>query len=250
MQAQSIAQYSCVSLPGLNKVGLMKPDANGYYRTVVGGFNLSNHVGKMYLLTDSVKRMFEPGGIVRRRLDAGLLRGELGHPDIRAMPLTQALQRLAQIDPARVSHHFKSLELVAKKDHKGRDVVLVYAMVKPSGPYGPSLLASLDNPEENVTFSVRSFSKNGVDRGRMGTIVTDVLTYDYVTEPGISVASQFDMVSLENLSFTTNDLSKAISNQGLNGSSVEGDSISTLTMIRDNLGWNKVEILNLSSLDL
>lgn len=246
----NIATYSCMSVPGLNKVEKMRSDKNGYYRVVLGGFNLCNQQGVPYPLTDSVKALFDVGGVVRRRLDSGMCKGEYDHPKLDGLNHEQALRRLSIIEPTMVSHHIKSIDLVEKKDHNGQDIVLAYGMVKPTGPYGDALKASMDNDEENVAFSIRCFCKVTMWKGKAAKLVTDAMTYDHVSEPGIKLANQFDTVSLESLipdlSFTEKDFDGAI--QVYKNIGLESNA-NTLTMVKDSLGWHKVQVKNLSSLD-
>lgn len=246
----NIATYSCTSVPGLNKVEKMRADASGYYRVVLGGFNIANQAGVYYPLTDSVKALYAKGGIIRRRLDSGMCKGEYDHPSLNGLTHEQAIHRLSIIDPTLVSHHIKSIELVEKKDANGKDIILAYGMVKPSGPYGDALTASLNNDEENVAFSIRSFCKVSMWQGKVAKVVTDAMTYDHVTEPGIKLANQFDTVSLESIikdiNFTEKDFDKAI--QEYRHIGLESDA-STISMIRDNQGWHKVQVQKISALD-
>lgn len=242
----TIATYGATYLPGLNKVSKMRADANGYYRTVVGGFDMRSTKGELYHLTESVKALFAKGSILRRRVDNGVCRGEEMHPTISNLSHADAIKRLLTIELSKVSHHMRDFSLEAKKDHSGNDVVLVYASVKPSGPCGASLEASLQNREENVAFSIRSFSNPGIKNGVPGTIVTDILTYDQVPEAGIELATQFDSVSLESIvdpiHFTSKDFDDAIS--ATDGVSSESDN-GIITMVRDNVlgGWEQVQIV-------
>lgn len=250
MNASMIARYAAVALPCANKAQNLKPDNTGYYRTILGAFDTCNHNGVAYPLLPSVRQLFEKGGIVRRRLDAGLCRSEFGHPKIQKMPLQDALERLAFIEPTLVCAHIKSVELVNGKDEYGKPIVLTVGMVKESGPYGESMKNQFDNPEENVAFSIRSFTTTQVSGGRQARIVKDIATWDYVTEPGIKHATQFESAGLESIVedivFNPEDLNKAIQTHHSMG--LESD-ISSLRMVRDSLGWVKVQALNLGVLD-
>lgn len=249
MNAPMIARYAAVALPGANKAQKLKPDATGYYRTILGAFDTCNHNGVMYPLVPSVKQLFEEGGIVRRRLDAGLCRSEFGHPKIQKLPLQEALERLAIIEPTLVCAHIKSAVLVSSKDEYGKPIILTVGMVKESGPYGDTMKQQLDNPEENVAFSIRSFTTTQVSGGRQSRIVKDIATWDYVTEPGIKNATQFESASLESIVddivFNHEDLNGAIHTSHSIG--LESD-LSSLRMVRDSLGWAKVQSVNLGVL--
>ena len=61
----TIAQYSALSTPGLNQVSKMLPDNNGYYKCILGGFNLSNRSGLYYPLTSGIKNMFNTSVVTK-----------------------------------------------------------------------------------------------------------------------------------------------------------------------------------------
>lgn len=248
--ASIIGRYSCISMPGVNQVKNMDADATGYRPCIIGALAAYNESGHYYPFIPSVKQLFEPGGLVRRRLDSGLCRGEYGHPKVQHLPLPQALQRLAQIDPLLTSHHIKSVELVDGKDEKGRSIILEVAQVKPTGPYGPTLESQMDNTEENVAFSVRAFTTTDIVGGVRHKVINSISTWDVVSEPGIKQATQFTTAALEeyqaDLLFTEYDLNNAIISADQHG--LESDS-SYLTMVKTSLGWNKVQVIDLRATD-
>jgi len=243
--ASTVAHYSSTAMPGLNKANKMKPNAAGYYKCILGGFNIDNRQGEHYPLTDRVKKMFDQGGTFKRRIDEGNLRGERDHPKLSGMSKREALNRLAIIDPDRVSHHIMSAELVDTKDEHGNQIVLVSGMIRPSGAMGDSLRESLATPEENVAFSVRSFVDLNMRNGQLNKSVTSLLTYDHVMEGGIKTANQFDTVSMESLIFTQADMMAAMSDT----TNIGLESNSNLLMVKSDLGWSKVKAVNLASLD-
>ena len=254
-----IARYGAFALTGVNKTSDLKPDETGYYRIILGGFEMASHSGVYYPLTAEVKALFAPGGIVRRRLDGGYCRGEYGHPNLIGMNLQQILQRLPIIMEDKISHHIKSVELHETKDENGKQIVLVIGMVKPTGAMGPALEGQFANPEENVAFSIRSLTKPTIHNGKPAKIVTDAITWDYVNEPGITAANAFNTTVIgdnlknamalesirDDIIFTDKDLELAINASYTCG--LEADA-SRLTMVRDALGWNKVQVTNLSAI--
>ena len=44
------ATFSCTSLMGTNKAGVLKPDENGYYTVVLGALDVYNSAGDFYPL--------------------------------------------------------------------------------------------------------------------------------------------------------------------------------------------------------
>ena len=250
-----IASYGAVALPGLNATKTLTPDDNGYYPCVLGGFDMASHAGVYYAFTNEVKKLFEPGGLVYRRLERQLMKGEIQHPSLEGMNLDQILKRLSIIDETKVSHHIKRIDLREAKDENGRPIILAVGMVRPSGPYASTLQGYFDNHEENLAFSIRSFTKTAIINGRPVKIVTDALTYDHVTEPGIHHATKFKTVALESIDsvigvnleslvdikFTEADLDRAIASSITDG--LESDT-SRLTMVKTSLGWGKIQVIN------
>lgn len=240
----TIATYAATARPGLNKAKVLATDDTGYSRCILGGFDVTNTSGIAYPITDAIRKMFAPGGILRRRLDKGVCRGEYEHPVIDGMPHHLALKRLSVLDPDRISHHFKSMELVESKDESGTPIVLVYGMVRTCGAKGEILQRSFDNPEENIYFSIRSFTDQNMVRGVLTRRVKSLLTYDYVNEGGIAQANRFDTVGMESdICFTVDDFNRLETD-----TDVGLESGSLLTMVKDDFGWNRVAVSKLSAL--
>jgi hypothetical protein len=247
----SLATYGPMYLPGKNDISKIKADDTGYYKMVLGGFNMPNGHGIFYLFTDSVKKLFEPGGIVRRRLDSGLCRSEYGHPDLSGLTFEERLARLARTDPDRVCNHIREISLEEAKDENGKSIILALGHIKPSGPFGDVVEKQLTNPCENVAYSIRSFATGTTFHGKQARIVTDAITYDYVPEPGISTATQFytaTLESMDSLGFTFDEimLDKAILINNQCG--LESDT-SALRMVKSSLGWKQMPVNDISILN-
>jgi hypothetical protein len=230
----AIATYGAVYLPGRNDASKFASDADGYYKMVLGGFNVSNGNGIYYPMTNSVKQLFEPGGLLRRRLDGGLCRSEWGHPKLDGLDYEQRLARLARLDPDRVCNHIRDITLEEAKDENGKDIILAVGSIRPSGPFGEILEKQLKNLYENVAYSIRSFATNGTFQGKQARLVTDAITYDYVPEGGIKDAHQFRVASLEELGFTNFEFDSHVS--GLESGT------NNLTMVKSSLGWKAVPV--------
>lgn len=246
MAVQSIKYNATAYINGVKEK--LEVDANGYYKCILGAFNLSNYHGQHYPLLPSVKALFEVGGVVRRRIDSGLCKGEYKHPDVSGLTMEQAIRRIAVLDELLISHHIKSLELVESKDEFGNPIILVVGWVLPTGPYGPTLKDQLANREENVAFSVRCLFNLANVNGKPARVVTDIFTYDHVHEPGISTATKYASIGLEELGddiyFTEIDLNAAIATSSSPVFAME-NSQETLLMVKTNLGWNKVATMTL-----
>lgn len=254
MAQQLIGSYSVTTAPSIIQAQHLKPDKNGYYRCIVGGFGLSNEPGTaFYPMTHGVKRMFEPGGALNRRLTRGYLKGEVKHPDVSGLEPRKALKRYTMVDPDNASHHFRKFDLVSDKDEHGNPVVLVYSELKPSGIKEQVAASALQNTEENVPFSVRAVNRPIVYKGRPATELTYITTYDLVDEPGIKDANQFEtakrLTTLSAGTFTKEDLDGLIQDEE-NTVGVESDLITSLRMVRDSYGWHRVPVIQSGMMDI
>lgn len=192
--AQAV-RYGCTMLAGSDKIGKVTPIDGGYYEIPVGAYNAYNSMG-MYYDANSAVPLFKSDGTLMRRLEKGVLRGEWKHPK-REEGWSDAdyIRRIREHDDDREAFHIRALKLVPSKDEKGRDIVLVVAELKPSGPYGHLLKEKLDNPHENVYFSVRSLTMD--DMIRRVKYTREIVTWDYVGEGGIYVANKYNALGLE-----------------------------------------------------
>lgn len=191
-------RYACTALAGKNKTGLLKPDQYGYYRVILGAFNFYNSGGIFYD-HESSKHVFEESSGFMRRITNGNLYGEREHPSWDAgWSQEQFVRRIRMVDGNNVSHHIREVEVEESgKDSKGRIVYIVYGWVKPDRTHGAALQAAFDNPHQNVCFSIRSLIEDTWVGRECIRAVTELVTYDWVTEPGISVATKYNNPGLE-----------------------------------------------------
>lgn len=234
--------YQCTALVGTNKTGDIKPDADGYYTLVVGGLNAFNSANAFYP-ADSAKPLFENSSGFQRRIKNGNCKGECGHPKpLPGQSNREFLQRVLQIEETRVACHFRKiwLEEQGVKDSQGRPITAIMAEIKPSGPMGPALKESLENPHENVCFSIRSLTQDRtVPAGYLEKNIKQIISFDWVTEPGISAAHKYNAPSLESFDETTmspEHLDSIESQYRETGVSLENSGIGGL---REMLGWDK-----------
>ena len=182
----------------------LEQDKNGYYRVTLGAINALNHNGDAYLAT-GVKELIEnSSNTLARRLKNGYLKGEAGHPVYETgMSKAEYFARNLRIDLTLVSHHIRDIILTPTDKHSGvggiGNQILVEAWIKPSGPHGEALKAMLDDPDQNVAFSIRCFTKDEVVGGVNCKTIMQIITWDWVLEPGISLANKWDKLSLESL---------------------------------------------------
>jgi hypothetical protein len=196
--------FTLTRLAGTNKVGELKKNERGYYTMLIGALNMFNSAG-MYYRADAAKQFFEASSSFMRRVQRGALRGEYGHPRREANMSMQAYYaRLLSIHEDKVCCHFASvwLDYDNYKDDQGRPIVAILAEVCPNGPLGHVLEKQLQNPSENVCFSIRSFTDDRMERGVINRYIKTIVTFDYVNEPGMSIAEKYNSPALEGLEET------------------------------------------------
>lgn len=243
-------RFGCTSLVGTNKVGHLKQDENGYYECVVGALNMYNSAGQYYVY-DQARELFEKSSQLMRRVKRGALRGEYGHPKRQpGMSMEDFAQRVLSIyEEQQCCHHAELfLDFERIKDENGRPVIAIVSKVAPSGPYGHVLEKQLQNPKENVCFSIRSFTDDFIDRGVIKRILRTVVTFDYVNEPGIAVAEKFKSPALENFDevvFSRGEIERGIKQGAGHGAlAQESVNLSAGELFRT-MGWQAdAETLN------
>lgn len=194
-------RFSCTALVGSNKAGVIKKDSSGYYRLVLGALNVINSGGAYYPY-EQAKHLFLESGQLMRRIKKGALRGEYGHPKRQpGQDLDSFANRIMSIHEEMVCCHIKEiiLDFENYKGEDGKPIIAIVGLVCPSGPYGAALERSLDNPGENVCFSIRSFTADSIVGGRTEKVLQTIVTWDYVNEPGIAAANKYNAPGLESL---------------------------------------------------
>lgn len=195
------ATFSCTSLMGTNKAGVLKPDENGYYTVVLGALDVYNSAGDFYPF-ESAKELFKESSSLMRRIKNGACRAEYGHPKkLPGMTDREFLSRILTIHEDKVCCHIKevTMDYSNVKGADGKPVIAVIGKIKPSGPYGQILKEQLENKEENVCFSIRSLTKDVFDGRVNRKNLMQVICWDYVNEPGISVANKYQSPALESV---------------------------------------------------
>jgi hypothetical protein len=234
-------RFACTSLAGVNKAGLLKKDEQGYYEVVVGALNVFNSAGQFYVY-EQAKKLFEGSSQLMRRVSKGALRGEYGHPKfLPGMTNDQFANRVMSIYEENVCCHFRdiTIDFNRVKDAQGKPVIAIVAWVKPAGPNAAALQASLDNPNENVCFSIRAFTDDFREGGVTKRVLKTIVTWDYVNEPGIAVAEKFCSPSLESMSETS--FSRGELERGLKVATTMGVATESALLTADELftscGW-------------
>lgn len=187
---------------GTTKVGTIRPDANGYREVVLGAFNCNNSGGAYYPL-EPVKNLMLSSSSLMRRVKDRALRSEYGHPRRNGMSPVEFLTRVLDINEQSTCCHILKLELDEnriKDQNTGNKVAAIIGWILPSGPYGETLAKQFENPEENVCYSIRSITNDAMNaQGQLVKSIKEIVTWDYVNEPGIEYAKKRYSPSLESI---------------------------------------------------
>ena len=187
---QQNVRFTCSVLNGTGKAGKLPRDEFGYYTQPIGGLNVFNSAGDYYPY-ESAKHLFQSSSAFMRRINSGCLKSEEGHPKpLPGQSMESFAQRVMSIDEKNVCAHIAEvyLDFDNVKDKNGKPIIAIMGKVKPSGPYGAALEESFNNPKEEVCFSIRAFTDDVRIAGIKQRNLLEVVTFDHVTEPGISSA--------------------------------------------------------------
>jgi len=194
--------YGAAQQAFFNKSGKINRDENGYADMIIGALGVPNSVGEVYSYEES-KKEFEENSYLQKKLADKQLYGEEGHPQKSTrQSIADFITRVLKIDKKNVSTHFKAITLdEALWKNTGnslkRGEVAIVAKLKGSGPYGQSVEDSLDNPDENPAWSIRSLSDTFRNMTPVKKVITKAITFDSVVSGGISVATKFNSPSCE-----------------------------------------------------
>lgn len=241
--------YQCTAYNGVNKVGNLKKDASGYFEIVLGALNAYNAAG-WYYSYEHAKALFENSAELMRRISTARLRGETGHPRFQpGMTQLQWFSRVNDIYEPNCCVHIKKvwLDFEGHKDENGQPIILIMGLVKASGANSLWLEKQFENPDEDVCFSIRSFTEDKILAGRKTKMLKKIVTWDTVNEPGMSDACKYKTPSLEALglstvnqadlemSFFTDSLRKEVETSPIQlaGASMESSSVQLLTMVAE-----------------
>ena len=259
----ALIRFEATKLINKGKKGILKPDSDGYYTTVIGGLNAINSSGHLY--SDQARYLFtgtDNKSILQRRIKSGNLKGENGHPKLApGMSMDEFKYRLLNVEEKNVSHHIRSVTLdddfgKNNPEYNNPELIGIIAEIKPTGPYGPALQAAFDNPHENVCFSIRGFTDDTFSGGRRVRTLFEVVTFDWVTEPGISSATKWDSSACESASLETVDMThftqKDIENMlsGRSGLALESDAHSIAMNVLKHMDSSKPRDIKVSDLNI
>ncbi len=190
----------CTALSGSNKVGKLEPDENGYYKVVLGGFDIPNPQGNVYPFK-AAQHLFTESSTLMRNITSGNLYGEWGHPKRQpGQVLSNYIKRCSIVDEANIAFHIKKIEISENevKDDDGNTVVSVIGWVKGVGPKASEFDKMLANPDQNVCFSIRAATDDVPNAsGKLNRNLTSIITWDFVVYPGLKVAQKYKSPALE-----------------------------------------------------
>lgn len=201
MSSLNSVRFTCTALKNSGKKGILAKDEDGYHTSVLGGLNVFNSAGEFYT-SQGARQLFEESGLLQKRIKQGRLRGEWGHPKQHPGESDQSfINRIFLINEEKIACHFKEIWLddTAVKNDAGQPVIAIMGKFCPSGPYANSLERSLENPNENISFSIRAFTDDQRIRGVNNRFLKTIITWDVVNCPGISIAEKWKSPSLEQL---------------------------------------------------
>ncbi|MNO47309.1 hypothetical protein D3C76_376210 [compost metagenome] len=185
-------------LKGINKVGDLKKLDNGYREVRLGAIGAFNSAGWLYREEEGRRLLEGSGGLMRMINQNNTLRGECGHPRFQpGMSQLAWFTRVNDIFEPNTCYHIRRLMLTPGKDERGRPVTDVMAEVRSSGKEGDWFDRQMDNKDENVCFSIRSFTEDKVIGGVKTKMLKKIVTWDTVNEPGIANSSKYGTPSLE-----------------------------------------------------
>lgn len=197
-------KFECNALAGVNKVGKLQKDKDGYYHVTFAALNFFNAAGIFYDYELS-KHVFSENDPFMRKLLGGKLYSEVEHPEppIKDPQHPQFMDayigRNRFVDMRNSCGHIRSVEVTAIDEKcNGKVVYLITGWIKPEGVHAAVLQSLLDNPAANVCFSLRSIINDRSVGGVKTRQIEELVTFDLVSEGGLSKATKFLSPGLEN----------------------------------------------------
>ena len=193
--------FESVRLKGTGKLGVIKPDKDGCYTQVIGALGAYNSRGDYYDFNAGV-RFFKNDSSFMRKIQRGVLKAEQGHPKRNGMSLHEYQERILRIEETLTCGTWRQIWLSNDdlKDEQGRKIIPIFGKIYPSGPFRDSLIHAFESPGEQVCFSIRSFTKDTPrNNGTYFKELLNIVTFDYVTEPGMYNAEKLLSPSIESI---------------------------------------------------
>lgn len=185
-------RYNCVALAGVNKGATLKKDNDGYYFVLLGALNIFNSEGIFYAFNES-KHVFDRSSVFMRKIMAGNLFGEEDHPPYeQGMSESAWIERNEWIETKNVAFHIREIELKPTDELcNNLPVVEIWGWVKPNRDRGPLIAEALENPHQNVCFSLRAIVREGRVNGVLTRRIDRMVTFDWVIEDGLQICNKY-----------------------------------------------------------
>lgn len=177
------------------KTGTLTPDADGYYTVILGALNTNNSAGEYYTAEGALE-LFKESSQLMRRIKNGALYAELGHPKkLPGVTTEQFYSRVLTIEETNICAHIAEITLDFNfgKNHpelNNPDLIAIVGKVKPAGAKAQAVQLALENPKQNCAFSIRGLTENKYVNGKTIRRLTNIICWDFVTEPGINIADK------------------------------------------------------------
>lgn len=188
-------RYNCVALAGVNRSADLEKSTDGYYRVLLGALNIFNSENIFYAFNES-KHVFERSNVFMRKVLAGNLFGEEDHPPyVPGMSDAEWMERNEWIETKNVALHIREVELIQTEEVcNGLPVVEIWGWIKPNRERGVFLQEALDNPHQNVCFSLRAIVREGTIRGVKTRRIDKLITFDWVIEDGLMICNKYSAI--------------------------------------------------------
>ena len=173
-----------------NVNGDVETREDGAFKVILGSLNSFNVHNELYAAT-GMEELLTVGGYhsFASKLKRKTIKGESRHPFREpGMTDTEFVNRNLIVDNTTASHHILEimLEQTTEVEKPGTNVILIWAWIKPTdNDLGRSLKADLLDKSVNVCFSIRCFSVLRVIDGIPTRIITSIMTWDWVDNPGM-----------------------------------------------------------------
>ena len=193
---------TCINKDG-KKLRALEPDQDGWYNGVpvmVLDNNIITRNKTAYDAESVIQHINDPNNTFNQRLNDGDLFGEYNHPFIPSMNIKDpaVLTRMLWLDSRLKCVHYRKFEPDKDPD---LNITMLYASLKPMGPYGQYAKEMLDDPYVNFSTSLRALSYQ--DKRPDGTLfrrIFKLITFDAgVPGGGYRYSSKrYAKISLEN----------------------------------------------------
>lgn len=190
-----------LDLPDVGKYEkIVSGDLKGCYKVIAGGLGVVNSEGHYFPATREIRELFSRSSTINRSASKNVLKGEADHPKKMVGESKDSFSfRFMSVSTDRVAFLIRAVEILDATPMSGQNN-LVYPIalaIEPIGVFGDALKSDLDNPNSNTSFSIRCLSKRGTDNsGRVTRSIFHVITWDWVTEPGINISDKKHAVEM------------------------------------------------------